>query len=138
MAEFKYTEAFTTSVQVAPTATTGISSSSLLDMSVYEKALFEVIAHRLPDTKGAGNITVTVFESDVATWSASATVITTTVGTVGISNTADPILQLSMRCQEMSINNNLKKYVGAYVASNTSTVLCLNVKRWKASYNPVT
>jgi len=109
-----------------------------IDESIFEKALFEVITHRLPDGNGEGVLTATVYESDVASWSASATILTSTVATAAVNSVSDILLQLPMRVQEMSINNSLKRYVGAYVASNTSTVLSLNVKRWKGSHNPVT
>lgn len=136
MAEMKFTELVTTSLQVAPTATTGKSSSTLLDMSQYERAIIEVFAHRLPNALGEGVGSVTVYESDVAAWSASATVITASVKTATINSVSDAVIQLEVRVPEMSSNNELKQYLGARITMPTSTVCTMNVKRWKGSYNP--
>jgi hypothetical protein len=136
MANMKFTEGVTTSLQVAPTASTGISSSGLLDMKLYEKAVIEVMTHRLPDGKGEGVGSVTVYESDVSTWSASATIITASVATCSITSASDAVMQLEVRVPEMSVNNEYKRYIGAYVAMPTSTVFTANVKRWHGSYNP--
>lgn len=136
MANMKFTELVTTSLQVAPTASTGVSSSGLLDMQLYEKAVIEVMTHRLPDGKGEGVGSVTVYESDVATWSASATIITASVATCSITSASDSVVQLEIRVPEMSVNNEYKRYIGAYVTMPTSTVFTANVKRWHGSYNP--
>lgn len=135
MAEGKFIEFVTTSLQVAPTATSGKSSSALLDMGQHEKAMIEVFAHRLPNALGEGVGSVTVYESDVAAWSTSATVITASVATAAINSVSDAMIQLEVRVPEMS-SNALKQYLGAYITMPTSTVCTMNVKRWKGSYNP--
>jgi hypothetical protein len=133
----KMTEAWTTSIQVYPTATTGKSGSSLLDMSQHERLLVKLMGHRLVDDKGAGVITVTTYESDVSTWSASATAITAGVATATLNSASDSFAQVSLLAKDLSINaSSGKRYVGVYVAANTSTVCSIMVERAEGSYNP--
>ena len=131
----KIIEGLTTSLQVAPTATTGISSSALLDMSKHERIVAKLIGHRLPDDKGAGVITVSLYESDVSTWSASATAITVGVATATLNSVTDAYARTEIRTPQLS-TNSLKRYVGAYVAANTSTVCSIILERGNGSYNP--
>lgn len=125
----------TTSIQVAPTATTGKSSSALLDMSKHERIVAKLIGHRLPDAKGEGVITVSLYESDVSSWSASATAITAGVATATLNSVSDAYARVELRAQQLSINNG-KRYVGAYVAANTSTVCSVILERGNGGYNP--
>ena len=131
-------EAWTTSVQIYPTATTGKSSSALLSMGLHERILVKLIGHRLVDDKGAGVITVSTYESDVATWSASATAITAGVATATLNSATDIFAQVTFTAKDLSINasGGIKEYVGVYVAANTSTVCSVMVERGEGSYNP--
>lgn len=131
----KMIEAYTTSLQVAPTATTGISSSSLLDMSKHERIVAKLVGHRLVDAKGEGVITVSLYESDVASWSASATAITAGVVTATLNSASDIYASVELRTAQLS-TNSLKRYVGGYVKPNTSTVCSLFFERGGGSYNP--
>lgn len=131
----KMIEAYTTSLQVAPTATTGKSSSALLDMSKHERIVAKLFGHRLVDAKGEGVITVSLYESDVSTWSASATAITAGVATATLNSVSDAYARVELRAAQLS-TNSLKRYVGAYVASNTSTVCSVVLERGGGSYNP--
>jgi len=131
----KITEALTTSIQIAPTVTTGISSSALLDMSKHERLIAKLICHRLPDAKGEGVVTVSLYESDVATWSASATAITVGVATATLNSVSDAYARVEIRAAQLTTNSS-KRYVGAYCKPNTGTYATVIVERGAGSYNP--
>ena len=123
----KIVEGMTTSVQIYPTATTGKSGSSMLDMKSYEKIIVKVLGHRLVDAKGEGWGTVTVYESASTTW-ASGTVLTAGVATYTVNSVSDIYKQVELRVDQMSSNNS-KRYLSVYVANPTSTVISVAVER---------
>ena len=130
-------EAFTTTLFNAPTATTGISSTTLVDMSVHEKVVVKVVGHRLPDDKGAGVITLSIFESNSgSTWSASATAITVGVATATLNSASDINMIVELDTKLHLSTNAGKRWVGAYVKPNTSTVISTIALRGNSSYNP--
>ena len=57
----------TLSVQVQPTIGGSVSSSALIDTSLYRRAVISAALHKLPDAKGEGVATLTVYESTAAT-----------------------------------------------------------------------
>lgn len=123
----KIGEGLTTSVQIYPTATTGKSGSSMLDMKNYEKVIVKIMGHRLVDQKGEGWGTVTVYESASTTW-ASGTVLTAGVATYTVNSVSDIYQQVELRADQLSTNSS-KRYLSVYVANPTSTVISAMIAR---------
>lgn len=123
----KIGEGITTSIQIYPTATTGKSGSSMLDMKNYEKVIVKIMGHRLVDAKGEGWGTVTIYESASTTW-ASGTVLTAGTTTYTVNSVSDIFTQVELRADQLSMNNS-KRYLSAYVANPTSTVVSVMVER---------
>jgi hypothetical protein len=119
----KIGEGMTTSIQIYPTATTGKSGSSMLDMKSYEKIIIKLMGHRLVNEKGEGWGTVTIYESASTTW-ASGTVLTAGTTTFTVNSVSDIYTQIELRADQLSSNNS-KRYLSAYVATPTSTVVSL-------------
>jgi hypothetical protein len=123
----KLGEGMTTSIQIYPTATTGKSGSSMLDMKNYEKAIIKLMGHRLVNEKGEGWGTVTIYESLSTTW-ASGTVYTAGTTTYTVNSVSDIYAQIEIRADQLSINAG-KRYFSCYVANPTSTIVSLLVAR---------
>lgn len=123
----KIGEGLTTSIQIYPTATSGKSGSSMLDMKNFEKIIIKVIGHRIPDAKGEGVGTVTVYESASTVW-ASGTVLTAGTTTYTVNSVSDIYTQVELRADQLSSNSN-KRYLSAYVTNSTGTVISLMAAR---------
>lgn len=134
----KRSESTTQSIAVAPTASTGISSSALYDMKGYERAYITMVGHRLPDGKGEGVMTATVYQSTASTWNGAVAVTLSTnlVGTASITSASDCIVNIDLVVPKMSINDDMR-YIGVRCASNTSTVMSTIVSRFSANIEPV-
>ena len=132
----KLMEQTTVSVQVFPTASTGISGSTGVDMKDFTKVVAKVRAHRLPDQKGEGTITLSLYESTTATVNTSGTAVTAGVVTGSITSASDVYLEKELDAKDLSINDS-KRFVYAYVASSTSTVLECSLERAGAVHEPV-
>ena len=134
----KFTEMVTSSVQVAKTVTTGISSTNLLDMQQYCKAIFNVVALKPLDATGSVlNLTVTVYESTASTWNgAVATAMTNFVGTAAVYSGSNGVVRLELNDYEMSTNQG-KRYIGFKTACWTATDQVGIVERYKSDYEPV-
>lgn len=125
----KISEGLTTSIQMYPTTTSAISSTALVDMRDFEKCIVKVMGHRLPDQKGEGIGSVTIYESDSGTtWSASATLLTAGTTYATVSSVTDLYAQTEIRADQMSMNAN-KRYLGVRATMPTGTVLSIVVER---------
>jgi len=129
----KILEQITTTVHLFPTATSGKTGSASLDMSKYTHAIAKLFAHRLPDGKGEGVITLSMYEN-IGT-GATGTLITASVKTATITSASDVYLQTEIKDIEMSKNSN-KRYLNAYVASSTGTVVAIEIERAGGRYDP--
>lgn len=122
----KTTERITVSTQVYPTATSGISGSSSLDMSQYRRAVAQLYAHRLPDAKGEGVITLSLYEttgSNVRGQQVAASVVTGS-----ITSASDVYLEAEIMVSDMDTADNFR-YVYPRVVSSTGTVVACSVIR---------
>lgn len=124
-------EGITVSTQVFPTTTTGISGSTALDMLNYHKSVIKLFAHRLPDTKGAGVITLSLYEH-TASLTTEGTQVATSVVTGTLSNSADVYLE-----KELTGADFAKRYAYAYVAGPTPTAVVATIERAEPRYEPV-
>lgn len=123
-------EATTVSTQIFPTATTGKSGSAGVDMSQYKRAVAKLYAHRLPDAKGEGVITLSLYENTATT--PAGTLVTGAVATGSITSASDVYLEVEV--DETDLNN---RYVYGYVASSTATQVAVTIDRGNARYEDV-
>lgn len=128
----KLMEGITVSVQVYPTATTAKSGSSAVDLAQYNKAVAKLYAHRLPDQKGEGVITLSIYENTTTT--PTGTLITGAVATGSITSASDVYLEVEINANRLTEG---KQYVYGYVATSTSTQVALTVERGGARYEDV-
>jgi len=126
----KLMEATTVSTQIFPTATTGKSGSAGVDMSQYKRAVAKLYAHRLPDAKGEGVITLSLYENTATT--PTGTLVTNAVATGSITSASDVYLEVEV--DETDLNN---RYVYSYVASSTATQVAVTIDRGNARYEDV-
>lgn len=126
-----------TSSAAMATLTSGMSTS-LFDMSLYKKGIFQVVASKPYDaTTFSGNITVTVYESTASTWNgAVATAITATVKTATINSSTLGHAVVEMNDYDMSCNS-AHQWVGAYVSAWTSTDFSIVVERYRGDVEPL-
>jgi len=129
----KLIEQITTSVQVYPTSSSGITGSASVDMSKYTKAVAKLYAHKLPDAKGEGVITLSLYEN-VGT-GATGTLITASRITASINSVSDVYLETEIRDVDLSINST-KRYINAYVASATPTAIAVTIERGQSRFDP--
>jgi hypothetical protein len=134
----KGTEMITSSVAVYPTSSTGISSSALYDMTQYERFLISTIGHKLPDGKGEGVLTATVYQSTASTWNGAAAITLSSggVGTASITSASDAQIRIDLKQSDLTENSDYK-YVGVRVASSTATAVACIVKKYEAKNEPV-
>jgi hypothetical protein len=134
----KFSEMVTRSLQIAATLTSGQSSTALLDMSPYKKAMFQVVASKPIDaTTFVGNITVTVYESTASTWNgAVATAMTSFTGTAACTSGASGNKFFEVNDYDMSVNNS-KRYLGLYVSAWTNTDMVAIVERYRGDHEPL-
>lgn len=134
----KFTEMVTSSLQIAATVTTAQSSTSLLDMQPYRRAVVQALASKPIDaTTFVGNITVTLYESTASTWNgAVATALTSFVKTAACTSGTVGNIRVEIQDYEMSVNIG-KRYLGARMAAWTGTDMFCIVERHGADYEPV-
>jgi hypothetical protein len=126
----KIMEGITVSAQIFPTATTAKSGSATVDMLNYHKAVAKLFAHRLPDAKGEGVITLSLYEN--AATGLTGTVVSAGVVTGSITSASDVFLETEIAAADLS-----KRYIYAYVQSNTSTNVVATITRGEPRYEPV-
>ena len=122
----KLNEGFTVSAQTYPTATSGISGSSALDLSLYRRAFCNVLAHRLPDQKGEGVITLSLYETTNTTLNGQE--VASSVVTGSITSASDVYMEVEIKSDDLTVASNYR-YVYPYVVSSTGTVLATTVIR---------
>lgn len=134
----KFTEMITSSVEIAKTVTTGISSTNLLDMRNYKKLVANVVALKPLDATGSVlNLTVTLYESTASTWNgAVATALTNFVGTAAVYSGSNGVVRVELNDYDMSINNS-KRYIGLKTTCWTATDQVAIVERYRADNEPV-
>jgi hypothetical protein len=130
----KLIEGITTTVQIYPTATTGKTGSASVDMSNYRRAVAKLFAHRLPDKKGEGVITLSIYEN-VGT-GATGSIVTASVKTASITSVSDVLLESEVESIDLSKNTTTKRYINAYVASATATNVVVTIERGNGRYDP--
>lgn len=123
------TERITTSVQVYPTSSSAISGSAVVDMSTYRHAVAKLFAHRLPDEKGEGVITVSIYETTNTTLNGQE--VAASVVTGSITSASDVILQAEIDTADMDVADNYR-YLYAYVVSSTATEVSAIIERDEA------
>ena len=128
----KITEAITVSTQVYPTSTTAKSGSSAVDLSQYKRAVAKLYAHRLPDAKGEGVITLSIYENTSTT--PTRTIISARVVTGSITSSSDFNLQSEISADALT---NGKKFISAYVTSSTATQVAVTIDRGQGRYEKV-
>ena len=132
----KLLEETTVSVLSYPTTSTGKSASTtFVDISQYRNAKFETTLHRLPDAKGEGVATMTVYEHTQSTWAGVATAVTSGIVTGSITSAADLLLQDEVKSEDISVNNS-KRYLNAYITLPTGVQVACTVTRWGPRYEP--
>jgi len=129
---YKISEMLTTSIQTYPTATSGKSSSALIDMSRYDRIIAKLLLHRLPDGKGEGAIKLGLWESSTTTWNGAVAVESSQSISSTITSASDVMLQLEINDGDITQG---KRYVGYYITVPTSTVVSLVVER-EGDYKP--
>jgi hypothetical protein len=117
----------TVTVLSYPTTSTGKSASTtFVDMAKHRNIKIEALLHRLPDAKGEGVATLSLYESTTTTWNgAVATAITAGIVTGSLTSASDILLQKEIQVDEMSINAS-KRYINAYLTLPTGVqVSCI-------------
>lgn len=126
----KLMEEITVSTQLFPTATAAKSGSATVDMSQYRRAVAKLFAHRLPDAKGEGVITLSVYEHTAA--AVAGTQVAASVVTGSITSASDVYLEIEVQDTDLS-----KRYVYGHVVSSTPTVVALTIERGQPRYSDV-
>jgi hypothetical protein len=134
----KFTEMVSYSLQVASTLSLAQSSSDLLDMSLYEKAIISCVVNKPLDVTTANfPITVTIYESTASTWNgAVAVALPAFSGTAACSSASTGWKQFEVDVKDLTLANNMR-YIGARVACWTKSDMTVIVERYNASYEPV-
>lgn len=134
----KFAEMVTSSLQIAGTLTTGLSSTNLLDMQPYRYAVVQALASKPIDaTTFVGNITVTVYESTAATWNgAVATAMTSYTKTAACTSGSVGNVRVEIPAYDMSVNGG-HRYLGVRMAAWTKTDMFCIVERGGADWEPV-
>lgn len=123
------TERITTSVQVYPTSSSAISGSAVVDMSTYRHATVKLFAHRLPDQKGEGVITASIYETTNSVLNGQE--VAASVVTGSITSASDVILQAEIDTADMDVVDSYR-YLYAYVVSSTATEISAIIERDEA------
>jgi len=133
----KVLEEITVSVEWYPVASSSVSSSTTLkDMSKYRNALIRTLITKLPDGKGEGVTTLTVYENTASTWNgAVATPITSSIVTGSLTSVSNVMLQTEITTAEMDVNNS-KRYIGAYLTMPTTSDISMVIERCRPRYEP--
>lgn len=123
------TEKITTSVQVYPTSSSAISGSAVVDMSTYRHAVSKLFAHKLPDAKGEGVITVSLYETTNSVLNGQE--VAASVVTGSITSVSDVILQSEISTADMDIVDGYR-YLYSKVVSSTATAVSAIIERDEA------
>lgn len=127
----KVTEAITVSTQVYPTTTSAISGSTALKMDQYRRAVAQLYAHRLPDAKGEGVITLSLYETTNTTLNGQE--VAASVVTGSITSASDVYLEAEIDTGDITVASNYA-YLYPYVVSATGTVVACSVLRGEKRY----
>lgn len=130
----KIMEEITVSTQIFPTATTGKSGSASVSLAQYNKAVAKCFAHRLPDQKGEGVITLSLYECTGS--NVRGTVLSAGVVTGSITSASDVYLEVEVNQSDLTSNSGYN-HIYAYVASSTSTVVAAEIERGKPRYEDI-
>ena len=126
----------TVSILSYPTDSAGGSvSTAFLDMKDYRNALFQTSLHILPDQKGEGVATMTVYEHTATVWTGVATAVTASVVTGALNSVSSLLLQKELLVEQLSVNNS-KRYVSIALTLPTTTAICSTVTRWCPRFEP--
>ena len=125
------TEKITTSVQVYPTASAAISGSAVVDMSKYRHAVAQLFAHRLPDEKGEGVCTLSLYETTNSVLNGQE--VAASVVTGSITSVSDLVLQSEIDTGDMDVADEYR-YLYARFVGPTTTEVAATVIRDEARY----
>jgi len=128
----KITEEISVSVQTYPTATTGISGSAVVEMDKFSNAVVRAFAHKLPDQKGEGVLTLSLYETTGTVLNGSQ--VAASIVTGSITSVSDVVLASEIKGYDFTEGY---KNIYARVASSTATVVSVIIERGKARYNEV-
>jgi hypothetical protein len=129
----KYLEQITTTVLLSPTATSALTGTVAVDMKNYSKAVAKLFAHRLPDAKGEGVMTLSVYENTVN--GVTGTIVTASIKTASITSASDVYLVTELKDIQLSKNGN-QRYITAHVSSSTPAVVSMIIDRTGGRYDP--
>lgn len=126
------TEQITVSQQVYPTTSaSGLSGSSALKMDQYRRAVAQMYAHRLPDDKGAGVITMSLYETTNTTLNGQE--VAASVKTATLNSVTDVYLEAEINTGDMDIADDYA-YIYPDIITPTGTVLSCVVIRGEKRY----
>ena len=128
---YKISEEMLTQVQVFPTLSSSVSGSVAVDMSNYSRALVKTILHKLPDAKGEGVATVSVYEN-VGT-GATGTIITASTVTASLTSASNVEIYTEVRNRQLSED---KRYVYARITLPTNTTIACTIDRKNTRFLP--
>lgn len=131
----KFLNEATLSILSYPTTSTGGSASTTagVDMAKYANVTFEVIGHRLPDAKGEGVGTMTVYEHTASAWTGVATVLTASIVTQTINSVSDSWFQKELKATQLSDD---KRYLYVAMTLPTGVVLSATAIRTAPRFEP--
>lgn len=133
----KFTEAVSKSLQIAKTVTTGLSSTNLLDMRDFGKAVFTVagVAHT-----SSAVMTCTIYESTATTWNGAVAkaMTTTSFRATASASTVGGVLRIEVDEKDMDADNDYR-YLGCYVDvdDDLATGVTAVVDRLRKDWEPV-
>lgn len=130
----KFINKITASTLVYPTSTTGISGSTGVAMGNYREAYVRASIHRLPDGKGEGVTTLSLYENTQSAWG-GASAVTVGVVTASLTSVSDVDMQINIRTAEMSTNDS-KTYLNAYITNPTAGLSQASIYRLNPRYKP--
>ena len=114
----KTLEKITVSTQVFPTVSSAISGSSVLGLDVFRHAVLRATAHRLPDDKGAGVGTFSLYETTNTVLNGQQ--VAASVVTVTLNSVTDAVAEV-----EISADGLTDTYTSVYpyfVGSTNSNI----------------
>jgi hypothetical protein len=130
----KIMEEITVSTQIFPTATTAKSASAAVDMSQYNNAVAKLFAHRLPDGKGEGVITLSIYQNTSTTLAGAQ--VAASVVTGSITSASDVYLEAEIKQSDLTVNSGYR-YIYAHVVTATSTWVAATIERGKPRYEDI-
>lgn len=130
----KIMEGITVSTQIFPTTSAAISGSAVVDMAQYRHVIAKLYAHKLPDQKGEGVITLSLYESTGSL--ALGTYLTASAVTGTLTSVSDIYLEKELKVEDMSSNAG-KRYLVARVVGPTPTAVACTIERAQPRYEDV-